>query len=353
MIRFDILNNNYDYDFSEDEFDDNKNNTSLLDLDCSNSNLISNELQKMDSKITEAESKNFLEKKTEREKSESDEFLEKNEYEEEKENTKTKGVIDIRAKGRKKKGAKPKKGAHDKFVEDNLVRKLKTFTFQYILEKLNISFKEIKPQNKFYRLDKSLNQNIKKDFNENLLQSKLKDIYKYPHSNNKYKKRDQHNRELIEKIYEEKIEIEVINILEKTFRDILNDIKERDLEAFLGEIRKKELKNNNGENVEKYIEAIKNMLFYFEKWFSLKRGRKAKNNKNHNICLYNSDNNYDYNFSGNEHNDIQNNNPLLDLDYEEGFNKQYSLICFEDIISEKNDYYDKLYKGNNSFQMKF
>ena len=60
MIGFDIPNNNYDYDFSEDEFNDNKNNTSLLDLDSSNSNLISNELQKMDKILDNKTAKNIM-----------------------------------------------------------------------------------------------------------------------------------------------------------------------------------------------------------------------------------------------------------------------------------------------------
>ena len=82
--------------------------------------------------------------------------------------------------------------------------------------------------------------------------------------------------------------------------------------------------------------------------FSQKR-KEGKNNNNYNLCLDNSDNNYDHYFSKDEHNDIQNNNSLLELDSKEGFDKQYSLISFEDIISEKNDYDDELYfKRNNS-----
>ena len=68
MIGFDIPNNNYDYDFSEDEFDDNKNNTSLLDLDCNKSNSISNGVQNMVSKMTEDETKISFKKNQKRKK---------------------------------------------------------------------------------------------------------------------------------------------------------------------------------------------------------------------------------------------------------------------------------------------
>ena len=240
----------------------------------------SNDFNNTGSKKTEAETNDFLNKKTKRKESESNKFNGNSESKEEKENTKTKEAIYSKPKGRKKKGDKPNEGSHDKNAKDNLVRKIKTFIFQCILRKLNSSFKEIKPQNCFYRLDKSLNENIKKDFNENLLKSKLKDIYKYPHLDNKYKKKDEHNRELIDKIYKEKTEIEVINILEKTFKDILNDIREKNLEVFLDEIRKKELKNNSEENVEKYLKAITNMLFYYEDWFDFKIERKPRNTNN-------------------------------------------------------------------------
>ena len=309
MSFFGNLNNN-NYVSSEDKLHDIKNTISILDLnnndifnkqfDFINSdddisekndygnklffkknNSISNKLHIIFSKKTESETKDFLKKKINREKSESNDFFEQYDSSKELNGNKTiKEAIFSKPKGRKKKGAKTNEGSHSKFDKDNLMRKIKTFIFQCILKKLNRSFKEIKPQNYFYRLDKSLNENIKKDFNENLLKSKLKDIYKYPHLDNKYKKKDEHNRELIDKIYKEKTEIEVINILEKTFKDILNDIREKNLEIFLDEIRKKELKNNSEENVEKYIKAITNMLFYYEDWFDFKIERKPRNTNN-------------------------------------------------------------------------
>ena len=60
----------------------------------------------------------------------------------------------------------------------------------------------------------------------------------------------------------------------------MNDIREKNLEVFLDEIRKKELKNNSEENVEKYIKTITNMLFYYEDWFDFKIERKPRNTNN-------------------------------------------------------------------------
>ena len=49
---------------------------------------------------------------------------------------------------------------------------------------------------------------------------------------------------MIKKIYNENTETDVKNLLEKKFRDILNYIREKDLDYFLNKIGDKERKNN-------------------------------------------------------------------------------------------------------------
>ena len=228
---------------------------------------------------TEYTSIDLTERKIRREKSKGKEILEKDYNEKEKINTNQKELINEHTKGRKKKVIYYKGDApHNKSKEDNIIRKIKTFLFQHILNKLNGSLKN--KHDKFYRLNKYLNEEIKKNFNENLLARTIYDIYKNPHLNLKGKAtyKDKLNSKLIDKIYEEKIEVETISILEKTFNQILDDIRESesDLDNFLNEIRKKEVKNGNPDT-ETYIGLVKNVLFRYEDCFFKKKGRNTKN----------------------------------------------------------------------------
>ena len=66
--------------------------------------------------------------------------------------------------------------------------------------------------------------------------------------------------------------------MEKTFNQILDDIRESesDLDNFLNEIRKKEVKNGNPDT-ETYISLVKNVLLRYEDCFFKKKGRNTKN----------------------------------------------------------------------------
>ena len=92
-------------------------------------------------------------------------------------------------RGRRKKNVeydnKSNKPLHDKFKEDNVIQKIKTFTFDYILNKLNKSFKNNIYE--FYPLTKEINNNLKKDFNEKLLDRTIYDIYMKSDLNKRYK----------------------------------------------------------------------------------------------------------------------------------------------------------------------
>ena len=59
----------------------------------------------------------------------------------------------------------------------------------------------------------------------------------------------------------------------------MNYIREKDLENFLGEIQKKEIKNK-GESNDLYMEKISKKLFGFEKFFFDKNGRNIRKKQN-------------------------------------------------------------------------
>ena len=159
------------------------------------------------------------------------------------------------------------------------MRKIKTFTFKYIYNKLNDSL--IDTDLKFYSLDANLSENLKKDFNEELLGRTICDIYMNSDSNKRYQTKSYSNKILIEKILMEKTEKKTIEILNLTFHDILKIIREKDREKFLKEIREKEEKNakNKIPCIDEYMRLLDDMLNDYENWFYKKKGRNV-NRKN-------------------------------------------------------------------------
>ena len=185
----------------------------------------------------------------------------------------------ISIKGNSKRGRRKKnveyddEPHHDKFTEDNIIQRIKTFIFDYILERLNKSLKY--ESRKFYQLTKTLNSNLKKDFNEELLGKTIYEIYMTSDLCMRFINIPDANRELIKKIYEEKIEIETMNILEKKFKDILDYIREKDLDNFLTNFRLRVIKKDNN-SIDLYMKEVKKMLFQYEFYFKKKIGRNKK-----------------------------------------------------------------------------
>ena len=190
----------------------------------------------------------------------------------EKENKKKKE--EKRKRGRRRKDVEYNiKPRHDKFHEDNIIKKIKLNVFDYILEHLNKSLKD--DTYTFFSLSKQFYDNIKKDFNEQLIDRTIYDIYFNTDLSKKYVNAPDSNKILIKKIYEENTEVDTKHILEMKFRDILDQIREKDLDCFLKKIRDKEIKNNKQFN-DIYMKAVKKMLFKYEFYFKLKLGRNVK-----------------------------------------------------------------------------
>jgi len=225
--------------------------------------------------LTESDSKILLNKKRKQEIN-SDENNNGNNLEED-HLVKKEDLISI--KGNSKRGRRKKnveyddEPHHDKFTEDNIIQRIKTFIFDYILERLNKSLKF--ESRKFYQLTKTLNSNLKKDFNEELLGKTIYEIYMTSDLCMRFINIPDANRELIKKIYEEKIEIETINILDKKFKEILDYIRKKDLDNFLTNFRLRVMKKDN-KSIDLYMKEVKKMLFQYEFYFQKKIGRNTK-----------------------------------------------------------------------------
>ena len=189
---------------------------------------------------------------------------------------------------KKKTGRKPKinkndkKDKHTKFSDDNIMRKIKTKIFARTLKRLNQSIKFY--SGIFLQLTPKMNVNLKKDLNMELLNRTIANIFGNTDLNQRDLSKGLHNKNLIEKIYNENKETETIKILSMTFKDVLNEIREKYLDDFLKDIQKKEMDNEKKEeneneeededcSVDKYMNEVKRLLIGYEDWFKNKNGR--------------------------------------------------------------------------------
>ena len=132
-------------------------------------------------------------------------------------NENNKNNIDKNNKKNKKKllGRKTKKsgliGKHNKFSLDNIIRKVKTKFIDSAFNYINSKFK-----NKKYFLLKIIGQQGKEiNRNKNILwlKKKMKDVFYEDISKKTYNSNKDYNRQLIDRIYLENIEKEVIELL--------------------------------------------------------------------------------------------------------------------------------------------
>ena len=177
---------------------------------------------------------------------------------------------------KKKKGRKNKvendnsndESVHDKKKEDNMMRKIKTNLHYFFVKILNKSLKFTNEQ--FYKIDKNLSENLKRDFNLELMQRTLLDIFSKSKTNGRYKNHS--NDILIKNILEEKKEKGTIKLLEMKYIEVVNEIQENFLKDFLStiEIKENSMKNSS---VDEYMKNLEKLFMGYEDWFKNKNGR--------------------------------------------------------------------------------
>ena len=188
---------------------------------------------------------------------------------------------------KKKTGRKPKtsivRSIHTKYSRDNILRKIKvkflskliSHINRIIMRKYNNKIKVLLP------LKGSVSQNNTINFNQKLLNSKLKDVFVNYEINGKFRLyKDNYNKQVIESIYEKNIQ-ELIEILEITFLDAFNIFKNINinespklngmdkLDKVIEEIKMKE-------SSEDYIDKFKNIAMNFETHYLDKIGKYEK-----------------------------------------------------------------------------
>ena len=184
----------------------------------------------------------------------------------------------IKKQGRKKK-AEDIKGEHDKFSEDNMIRKIKSNFIKHVHEKINNNISDKDSQ--LLRLDPNLNEKLKKDFNLQLMSTTFKNLYENTTISSKYRKKDANsNKYLIDKLYNEEryTQSNAISDLDKTYKELYDDYINNHLDELLNKIKnelEKEGKESK-ESISEYIEKFKNLCLTYEDWFKNKKGRNKK-----------------------------------------------------------------------------
>ena len=105
------------------------------------------------------------------------------------------------------------------------MRKINAFFGKSLYRYLKNSFIE---ETDLLKLEIDINKSLKRDFNLNLFNRTLKDIYMNTNISFKYKlKNVETNEELINKIYKEKKEIEVMKILNLTYEEAFEIFRQK------------------------------------------------------------------------------------------------------------------------------
>ena len=168
---------------------------------------------------------------------------------------------------------------HNKFSEDNIMRKIKAAINAFILNWLNNSIKNKKTnKTKFLPLNTDISKNLKIDLNLDLLNRSIYYIFTNTELNERHKSKGDWNKNLINKIIEENIEKDTIKILSLKYCEILDYIRNYKLDDILRTIKKKEekAKNNKNFNLEKYMTKVKNLFLGYEQWFNDRKARKTE-----------------------------------------------------------------------------
>ena len=200
---------------------------------------------------------------------------------------------DFKGKGRIKKNTNFV-GKHNKFAEDNIIRKIKGRFLEYCRLYINYSYKKYflnntqtnkKYHNLIQKIDSKIVKQIKKERNIEWFDTKLYKIFSQNVSEKCSQYKEDYNKKQIKLLYDKNEVTDVIQILNMPVREmyenfILNKKKEgfKTLENDLEEIKKKMIEENE-DNIEEYLNKYEYIAQNLESIFMKKNPR--KNNKKH------------------------------------------------------------------------
>ena len=181
-------------------------------------------------------------------------------------------------------------GKHDKFSEDNIIRKFKgrfiekcriyiNKEYKRFLSKNSIETKNIKIL--LQRISPKLTKKIKKEDNLKWLNSKLYIMFSEKVSVKCSLYESDYNKKEIQKLFRENEAKNVINILNRSVKEMLNAFIQNKIPGFasinddIKELKEK-MKKDNQENIKEYLIKYRNTALNFESIFINKNSRNNK-----------------------------------------------------------------------------
>ena len=193
-----------------------------------------------------------------------------------------------------KKLKKKFKAAHNKYSEDNIIRKFKARFQDILLKYINYrhsKFMETKGKSKKIKLLQRINptesRKISKADNLRWFSTKLKELFSSDLSQKCSLYNSDYNRRTIENIYKNNEDLDVINILEKEvivmYNLYRNNVKidgfttlEDDLKMLREKMEKENKEEEEEEDVELYLSNYRDIAMRLDKIFEDKKGRNKK-----------------------------------------------------------------------------
>ena len=196
---------------------------------------------------------------------------------------------DNKNKGRIRKNSNLK-GRHNKFSEDNIIRKIKCRFLEKCRMYINNEYRkyklkhrhQIKKDDWIQRINPKVSRIIKRDDNLKWLKSKLYEIYSEKVSVKCSLHKPDHNKKEIQKLLKKNKAKDVINILNKSVKEMFyifcNNIKIEGFETLDDDLKslKEKLIKDKEYNIDIYLEKYKNVVKSFETIFINKNSRKNK-----------------------------------------------------------------------------
>ena len=196
---------------------------------------------------------------------------------------------DNKNKGRIKKNSNLK-GRHNKFSEDNIIRKIKCRFLEKCRMYINNEYRKYKLKHRHHikkddwiqRINPKVSRIIKRDDNLKWLKSKLYEIYSEKVSVKCSLHKPDHNKMEIQKLLKKNKAKDVISILNKSVKEMFyifcNNIKIEGFETLDDDLKslKEKLIKDKECNIDKYLEKYKNVVKSFETIFINKNSRNNK-----------------------------------------------------------------------------
>ena len=197
---------------------------------------------------------------------------------------------DNKSKGRIKKNTNLV-GKHNKFSEDNIIRKFKGrfqeklriyINYEYKKYLLNHNQEVKKMKDLIQRITPKISRKIKKKDNLEWLKKKLYQLFSENVSDKCTLYNREHNKHEIDRIFKENKAIDVIDILNKSIGEMLykfaHNIRIDGLETLEDDMisLKEKLIKENEDNINEYLKKYKNIAMNFEKIFINKSERNDK-----------------------------------------------------------------------------